>query len=263
MTSGLFNTGRAGDSAEITSSLPCVQPAVTKSGGHDFSAENFDSSLDMNFLGDFQGFGDPLGDASMDCFVDLNALLGENTFLDQEETPTVSQYLGGTDAEDKVEMEQSFKRTFSEAELEVTPVISLVPTTVADIEKSPTHDHDYVAKRPRMSTLLEEGPASVEVAAEEEEEEEESVFLPPPSSPCPSTSQTTAVPLENKYRNRREKNNIASKRSREMRKMKFVNMEVEAERLQADNVRLEARIVELERLAKQMKEILVAKMAGK
>ena len=40
-------------------------------------------------------------------------------------------------------------------------------------------------------------------------------------------------------------------------------MEVEAENLVTENAYLERRVVQLERLAKQMKEILVAKMAGK
>nr|KAG5687936.1 hypothetical protein BaRGS_021644 [Batillaria attramentaria] len=139
----------AGDSAELTSNLTAVQPALTKATGHDFSVENFDPDLDL--LGDLHGFGDPLGDASMDSFTDLTALLGG----------------------------------------------------------------------------------------------------------------TTSAPLKDKYRNRREKNNIASKRSRDTRKRKFADMEAEADRLQTENARLETRIVELERLAKQMKEILVAKMAGK
>ncbi|XP_076437297.1 uncharacterized protein LOC143276584 [Babylonia areolata] len=70
-------------------------------------------------------------------------------------------------------------------------------------------------------------------------------------------------PVEDRSRSRREKNNVASKRSREIRKQKFAGMEEEAERLIVDNARLEKRVAELERLAKQMKEILVAKMAGK
>ncbi|KAK7466811.1 hypothetical protein BaRGS_00037078 [Batillaria attramentaria] len=240
----------AGDSAELTSNLTAVQPALTKATGHDFSVENFDPDLDL--LGDLHGFGDPLGDASMDSFTDLTALLGGNTFLDEDGATTITNFLGEPELESKGS-KKSLKRTLEE--VEVTPEISFIPTTVVD--KSPSHDHDYVAKRPRMSTLIEE--ASVEEA----EEEEESVFLPPAFTPLPSTSQTTSAPLKDKYRNRREKNNIASKRSRDTRKRKFADMEAEADRLQTENARLETRIVELERLAKQMKEILVAKMAGK
>lgn len=44
--------------------------------GHELSAETFDPNLDMNMFGDLgAGFIDPLGDASMDSFTDLTALL--------------------------------------------------------------------------------------------------------------------------------------------------------------------------------------------
>jgi len=59
------------------------------------------------------------------------------------------------------------------------------------------------------------------------------------------------------------KNNIASKRSREQRKQKFAEMDDEAEKLEIENERLRIKIVELEKMAKEMKAVLVAKMAGK
>ena len=70
-------TGGTGDSAEITSHALTVQPLTTsKSMGHELSAETFDPNLDMNMFGDLgAGFIDPLGDASMDSFTDLTALL--------------------------------------------------------------------------------------------------------------------------------------------------------------------------------------------
>ena len=70
-------TGGTGDSAEITSHALTVQPLTTsKSMGHELSAETFDPDLDMNMFGDLgAGFIDPLGDASMDSFTDLTALL--------------------------------------------------------------------------------------------------------------------------------------------------------------------------------------------
>jgi hypothetical protein len=72
----------------------------------------------------------------------------------------------------------------------------------------------------------------------------------------------TSTPLD-KQTVRRIKNNVASKRSREQRKQKFADMDVEAEKLIVENERLRNKIVELEKLAKEMKETLVAKMAGK
>lgn len=123
-------------------------------------------------------------------------------------------------------------------------------------EKISCLDHDYIAKRPRMSSLSEE-------TCIEDVEETQSPYQHPSPLPSSSSNETTSEIVEDKYRVRREKNNIASKRSREIRKRKFVDMEQEAERLEEENKRLEVRIVELEKLAKQMKEILVAKMAGK
>lgn len=269
MTSGLFNTGFAGDSAEITSGTTAVQPANAKTLGQDF-VEIFDHDLPLNMFEGLGDLGDPLGDASMDSFMDLTAFLGENAFLGQD---------GLTEPQDQADLQpevkankKSLKRPFSKVDakvqraLTITKVVEvepLIPTTV--MEKSPNYDHDYVAKRPRMSTLMEDLPIEVSLKDEEDAACLSMEFLYPGPIPTPSTSQITddSAPTEDKYRHRREKNNIASKRSRESRKMKFENMEQEAERLEEDNKRLEVRIVELEKLAKQMKEILVAKMAGK
>ena len=142
------------------------------------------------------------------------------------------------------------KRSFEEM-AGVSSDLEKLSANVGLVQTS-SHDHDYSTKRPRMSTPI------AEVSVEKVE-----IFLPPAPSPTPSTSYAITGSVEDKQRNRREKNNVASKRSREIRKQKFVSMESEAERLIVDNARLEKRVVELEKLAKQMKEILVAKMAGK
>lgn len=68
------------------------------------------------------------------------------------------------------------------------------------------------------------------------------------------------VSKEQKYRERRNKNNVASKRSRETRKQKFTVMEQKAVELEASNEDLELRIVELEELTKKMKDILVKRL---
>ncbi|KAK7092553.1 transcription factor zip-2-like [Littorina saxatilis] len=244
MTSGLFNTGGTGDSAEITRPLT-VQPLTSKFVGQELLDESFEPDLDMNMFEDLgAGFADPLGDASLDSFTDLSALLSENTFLDQKTVAPVT-FLFDLDAEEKPD-QRGMKRSF--AEVEDTSDLGRLSANVG-LVKSSSHDHDYSAKRQRTSAVTED--TSVE--------DMEEVFL----VPAPSTSDTTQFPTEDKYRHRREKNNVASKRSREIRKRKFTDMEGEAERLIVDNARLEKRVVDLERLAKQMKEILVAKMAGK
>jgi hypothetical protein len=71
-------SGVTGDSAEITGDALTVQPAILTAKGLDHvSAETtFDTGdLDMNMFEDFTD--DPLGDASLDSFMDINALLAE------------------------------------------------------------------------------------------------------------------------------------------------------------------------------------------
>lgn len=65
-----------------------------------------------------------------------------------------------------------------------------------------------------------------------------------------------------KYLERRRKNNIASKRSRETRKTKFLSMDEQAEELEKSNLELRQRIEQLESLTKRMKEALVAKLSA-
>lgn len=173
----------------------------------------------------------------------------QNIFLDQPEDETAAPM---TFDLDEADVKKSLKRSFVEVE-DTSSDLGKLSARVG-LARSSSHDHDYSSKRPRMSTVTE--VSSVEKV-------EDDVFLAPAPSPAPSTSGSTTGPPEDKYRHRREKNNVASKRSRDIRKKKFVEMGSEAERLIADNARLELRVVELEKLAKQMKEILVAKMAGK
>lgn len=285
MTSGLFNTGGTGDSAaaEITSYSPAVQPPVfSKFMGHDLSAETYDpDSLDMNIFGELGAAGfDPLGDASMDSFTDLSALLNQEThFLGQPEdtsevvaeqpSPFFTAVKTPTTAGTKKPAKRSFAQmeasttfveetiNFDELQDTTTDLGRLAANVGLKVEKpepsTPNLDHDYSVKRPRLS----EDVVKVENV-------ENNVFFAP--SPAPSTASTSydePLSVGDKYKSRRDKNNIASKRSREIRKRKHKDMEQEAEHLVGENARLEKRIVDLERLAKQMKEILVAKMAGK
>jgi hypothetical protein len=71
----------------------------------------------------------------------------------------------------------------------------------------------------------------------------------------------TVVVKCSKYLERRKKNNIASKRSRETRKNKFVEMDEQSTLLEHANERLRARIKELESLTRRMKDALVAKLS--
>ena len=138
------------------------------------------------------------------------------------------------------------KRKLAEPEVVEGPMIGNVITIemmeTEQVPDSSTSDHDYVVKKPRLVST------SYEI-----------------ESPTPVTSSTitsTATP-PTKYRERRDKNNAASRRSRQIRKDKFVKMEVEAEELAVKNDRLRAKIVELEKLAKFMKAELINQMTKK
>lgn len=98
-------------------------------------------------------------------------------------------------------------------------------------------DHDYVTKKMKFT------PTVVTAVA------------------TPSTSNVVVTEKpKDKYRERRDKNNIASRRSREIRKEKFNAMDREADELEVKNEKLRKKIVELEELAKVMKAELIKKM---
>ena len=113
------------------------------------------------------------------------------------------------------------------------------------------NDHDYTMKAAKRPCLL---PLPDTVAKPKIPIQEKTVTQ---SAPCTSKSK------DEKYIERRTKNNIASKRSRKTRKEKFVSMEERADNLVIENKELAQKIVKMEALAKAMKEALVKKMASK
>ena len=120
----------------------------------------------------------------------------------------------------------------------VTSVKRAAPAAVPATEKLPlNHDHDaYIAKRPRLSTT-----STIESDAE----------------------GSTALNKDEKYFERRKKNNVASKRSREARKKKYTVMEQKACDLEESNEILRKRCEELEKLTKKMKDALVQTIAAR
>jgi hypothetical protein len=64
-----------------------------------------------------------------------------------------------------------------------------------------------------------------------------------------------------RYLERRRKNNAASKRSREIKKNRMADMEIQAVHIEKENECLRERIVELDRLTKLMKSLLVQKVS--
>ncbi|VDK21761.1 unnamed protein product, partial [Anisakis simplex] len=78
-------------------------------------------------------------------------------------------------------------------------------------------------------------------------------------SPLSSSSSTSVHPLEtaNEYRRRRDKNNIASQRSRRKRQMKFEALKEEEMQLKKRNTELHASVSDLERQVNNLKEIMM------
>lgn len=105
-------------------------------------------------------------------------------------------------------------------------------------------DHDYVTKKPRLAEQVTTCKASQI------------------SSTTPSKVTSTQKSVD-RYRERRDKNNEASRRSRQIRKQKFAEMDIEASQLEVKNEALRKKIVELEALAKTMKAVLIKKMTEK
>ena len=66
---------------------------------------------------------------------------------------------------------------------------------------------------------------------------------------------------DTKYLERRRKNNIASRRSRETRKQKFASMDKQADELERKNAELRVKVAELEKLTKLMKDTLIQQLA--
>jgi len=223
--SGLFDTGITGEAG--------FSSVGNQAGFDDLKTLNSSDIFSVMEKG---------GDLSaLDTLPDLHALADEDNFF-EEFTDLSNFLLTGNDAnfpltpEVRADMDtvvplpkvarQATKRTATEAFGDV----AVVPVT-------PNPDHnDYISKekRPRVST------SSIEE----------------------SESEATPLTKDEKYLERRRKNNIASRRSRQTRKQKFTDMEQQAMDLEDSNVALQQKVVELEKLTKMMKDILVKKLAG-
>lgn len=114
---------------------------------------------------------------------------------------------------------------------------------ITSVPASPVDHNDYTLKpkkRARIATVTSESDAESTISS--------------------VSSSTSPYVKTEKYVERRSKNNIASKRSRETRKQKFSTMEEEVESLQERNQELEAKVHELEAMAKDMKAMLIQRL---
>lgn len=82
-------------------------------------------------------------------------------------------------------------------------------------------------------------------------------YLKPPSHTADADSVAAAAARHVQYLERRRKNNVASKRSRETRKRRLMSMEEEVCQLEQRNARLRQRVAELEKLTQFMKSAVI------
>lgn len=326
MTCGLFDTGFAGDAADVASldfgvsdidqSLfsyqdggsssysvpdshmdlppkPAVlnEPSVAVEPEQQQLAPAFgldDWSLDM--LDPLAGLDDPLGDSSLDAFVDLDSFfMGATTaeLGDQQQQshmihqePVEVKPVINFDALDlpSVVTDSLLEPSTSAAavaeirkNIEKTKVTSrkrkMVPAVETSMFKVPAvmledhqYGHDYVPTQSQQENITFD-------TVEKNTAMKRGRFSSTASmnSEVSSTSgdlEEIEVKTMDKTTIRRIKNNIASKRSRQQKKSMLVAMEEESEQLIVTNAQLKIKIVELEQMAKDMKQQLIAKMAG-
>ncbi|KAK6971180.1 hypothetical protein BgiMline_026885 [Biomphalaria glabrata] len=286
-TCGLFDTGFAGGAHDVTSQ-DSNDISDLFSDSATYSIDNPGTSkLDLgndNFLMDSWDLLDPLGDLeadhlgndSLDAFINLDTILaGENLFdVTAEVSPVIDispgnmkQAIGemsiqtsstetaNTTVVKEIPLLTSRKRKLSNTKTKETVLKTSMFEIPARLEKKVAAvdtqlDHDYTAK---LLKLSQDNTSTSQFNNLSHDSEYSSS----------SITQGQECGITDKQAVRRMKNNVASKRSREQRKQKFVEMDQEAEDLIVANETLRKKIVELEKLAQEMKAQLVAKMSGK
>ncbi|KAH9494832.1 hypothetical protein Btru_017937 [Bulinus truncatus] len=284
-TSGLFDTGLAGGALDVTS-LDSSDISDLFSSATTYSIDDADepstskADFSTHFLMDNWDLldpltdleADPLGDGSLEAFVNLDNFLTGDSFFDDElevhpvidipssemkqkvgEHVTTANVTGDLNESSSTDRHRKRKLAkISQKETVIKTNLFEIPVKVEDILVLDTYlDHDYTAKQMKLSQNCDQAVVSSRK-----------------SSDCVNNEFSLELPVEengitDKQAVRRMKNNVASKRSREQRKQKFVEMDQEAEQLIIANENLRKKIVELELLAQQMKAELVAKMSGK
>jgi len=247
--SGIFDKGSAGE-ARLSSAS--VDDDFDLAG---FDAVDFLSSLEKDTPLDLDVF--PIMGEDLGRTLDE----GPEGLMDMEVFTDLSTWLGGVpgglDDSQLVTLDASMLDDIMVNPVIQVPAVEGVSATKrtaaaafsdASSSASNTDHDDYTVKRPRVATA----DSTVETAEE----------TPRPStsaSPAPSCSST--LDGTTKYVERRIKNNIASRRSRQTRKQKFQDMESQAELLEIANEKLQLQVTELEKLTTIMKDILVQKLA--
>ena len=116
---------------------------------------------------------------------------------------------------------------------------------------------DFTTNDSTTSPSVGEACASPEDSAETEPTDDE----PPANRVCKSPGKSGRT--RQTYRERRDRNNVASRRSRASRKNKFANMESQAVSLESENEHLRKKIEELQKIAEMSRKHLVEVLSKK
>jgi len=190
---------------------------------------------------------------SMDKFTDLDALIAQVSAHNDKTVVTEPLVPSTIEFSDLAEPEVS-TYILHLPESEPEPEVSIVKKSSRKRKISETvtqnydHEYAYYPKEVKVEPELDASCSSVF--------SEGSVFRDEAERSIISHSNT-------KYSDRRTKNNIASRKSRQNRKNKYVLMEQEALDLEAENVRLKDKVREMEEAARIMKKALVDHLASK
>jgi len=214
---------------------PCsALRGITKSSGLfdiDFSGKTATTNDEFKTINTFDLLSsiDNGQDSSLNTIQDVENMISNFVDLDDdsmfnEKFMDLSNFLFSDNEMPKVESEEiSIKVPQSD--------IKSMKRKVSSVSINPDHN-DYTCKRLRLPSTDDELP------------------------------ETSTDHKGRKYIARRQKNNVASKRSRETRKQKYVDMEQKSLELEKENKELEIKVKEMELLTKKMKDILVKRLSG-
>ncbi|XP_022090824.1 uncharacterized protein LOC110979382 [Acanthaster planci] len=174
-------------------------------------------------------------DASVDHFF--------NTFTDL--TGFLEQFAEETGPSDLSDVATSIAGSndplMTDAEPPAT-TLTIPPTTVGP--ETAIKEEECILRRPAPSSDEEEG-------------------APPTKKARTSRAKASALSAAEKYRQRRDKNNIASQRSRATRRQRESEMAIKAQELESENERLRVRIDELTVIAEEARKCLVVALSQK
>jgi len=337
MTCGLFDTGFAGDAADVASldfgvsdvdqslfsyqdgpsySAPDVkpdhkppaelsEPPVVVEPVQPGLSQAFDlDSWGLDMLDPLADLDDPLGDASLDAFVDLDSFFMGAATADQGDSQqqTLHQQIQPHTTQQPAEVkpiikfDAEVKTIINFDALDLPSVIttdnfvdSSTSSAAAVAEIKPTVKGKGASRKRKMVAAVETSMFKVPAVMLEESQYDQD-YVPTQQDLTYETVERNTVMKRQRFSStasmnsevsstsgdleevegknldkttiRRIKNNIASKRSRQQKKTMLVAMEEESEQLIVRNAQLKIKIVELEQMAKDMKQQLIAKMAG-